>query len=482
MTAPPPEKLQVVDQPWSLGAEAVARGLETDPARGLSNAEVAARQGAFGANELVETHRRSAWRLFAEQFANTMILVLAAAAVITAVVGDAADAVVIGAIVLLNGVVGFVQEHRAEEAMAALRRLTAEAAHVRRDGALCLVPAAGLVPGDVVVLAAGDVVPADLRLADAQALSIDEAALTGESEAVGKIVESLPGADGSLLGERRNMAFRGTAVTHGRGAGIVVSIGMATELGRIAALLQTPASATPLQRRLAGLARWLAGAALVVCGVVFAVGVARGEPVDRMFLTAVSLAVAAIPEGLPAVVTVALALGARRMVDRHALVRKLPAVETLGSVSVICSDKTGTLTENRMLVERVWTPNGEYDVSGSGYEPDGRFLGATDPGGDPYLMSLARVAAACNDAVLHSPERPGDGWGLTGDPTEGALLALAGKRGVDRPALERQRPRCVEVAFDASRRRMSTATATGSPPRAASTRSPPWSPPRIWRW
>jgi Ca2+-transporting ATPase len=444
------------DKPWLAGAEDVARGFATDPARGLDTTAAEARRRDVGPNQLVENEARPAWRLFAEQFTNTMILVLAVAAAITAVVGDLKDTAVIGAIVVLNGLLGFVQEHRAEEAMAALRRLTAEEAHVFRDGCLRPLPAAELVPGDVVVMSAGDLVPADVRLVEVQGLAVDEAALTGESEPVTKQVEALAGGDVPPLGEQRNMAFKGTAVTRGRGTGIVVATGMATELGRIAALLQAPSPKTPLQDRLARLGRWLAGMALAVCAVVFFSGLARGEPVEEMFLTAVSLAVAAIPEGLPAVVTVALALGARRMVDRQAIVRRLPAVETLGSVTVICSDKTGTLTENRMAVERLWTPMGEYTVTGTGYAPDGQLVGGPDPDADPYLAALVRVAAACNDAVLVAPDGPGQPWGLLGDPTEGALLALAGKRGVDRPALERTAPRCGEVAFDAARRRMTT--------------------------
>ena len=462
MTSPVADRARILESPWRLGVDAVARELDTDGARGLSRDEAAARLLSFGPNELVERARVPAWRLFAGQFANTMILVLAAAAVITAVIGDRKDTVVIGAIIVLNAVVAFVQEYRAEQAMAALRRLTAEEAHVVRDGTPERIAAAGLVPGDLVVLSAGDVVPADLRLVEAQALRVDEATLTGESEPVGKSTEALGAGDGTLVAERRNLVFKGTAVTYGRGAGLVVATGMGTELGRIAALLQAHGTApTPLQQRLAGLGRWMAVAALAVCAVVFTAGVARGEPVDLMFLTAVSLAVAAIPEGLPAVVTVALALGARRMAERNALVRKLPAVETLGSVTVICSDKTGTLTENRMVVERVWTPAGEYSVTGDGYEPAGLLRGDADPAADAHLAVLARVAAACNDATLHPPDRVGGRWQLTGDPTEGALLALAGKLGVDRDTLERAHPRRAEVAFDAGRRRMTTIHADG---------------------
>jgi P-type Ca2+ transporter type 2C len=454
----PPETQ--VERPWAMPAEAVAAGLATDPAVGLTAEEAASRLQRVGPNELVERGRQPAWRLLAEQFANTMILVLVAAAVVTAVIGDLKDTAVILAIVVLNAVVGFVQEYRAEQAMAALKAMAAPSVQVVRDGHVRLVPAAGLVPGDMVLLAQGDLLAADLRLVETAALRVNEAALTGESEPTSKATEPLPEVDPSLVAERRNMAFRGTAVTGGRGRGLVVATGMATELGRVAELLQAqPPGPTPLQRRLSTLGKRMAAAALVVCAVVFVAGVARGNPADTMFLTAVSLAVAAIPEGLPAVVTVALALGARRMARRRALVRKLPAVETLGSVTVICSDKTGTLTQNRMLVQRVWTPAGSYRVDGDGYAPIGAVHGeeGTDPDTDQLLGRLGAVAAACNDAVLEPPPGPdGGGWGLTGDPTEGSLLALAGKLGVTREGLEQARPRVAEVAFDAGRRRMTT--------------------------
>ncbi len=449
-----------VERPWTVPAGSVAGALATDPAAGLTAEEATDRLERVGPNELVERGRKPAWRLLAEQFANTMILVLVAAAANTAAIGDLKDTVVILAIVVLNAVVGFVQEYRAEQAMAALKAMATPSVQVVRDGHVRLVPAAALVPGDVVLLAQGDVLAADLRLVEAVALRINEAALTGESQAVTKATEPLPQVDPSLVAERRNMAFRGTAVTGGRGRGVVVATGMGTELGRVAELLQAqPPGPTPLQRRLSVLGRRMAVAALVVCAVVFFAGVARGNPADQMFLTAVSLlAVAAIPEGLPAVVTVALALGARRMARRRALVRKLPAVETLGSVTVICSDKTGTLTQNRMLVQRVWTPTGSYRVGGDGYTPAGAVGGedGADPAADKLLRRLATVAAACNDAVLEPPASPDGPWQLTGDPTEGALLALAGKLGITRTGMEAARPRVAEVAFDAGRRRMTT--------------------------
>ncbi len=409
-----------------------------------------------------------------------MIIVLLVAAVITALLGDLKDTAVILAIVVLNGVVGFVQEYRAEQAIDALKAMSSPTARVVRDGETLLVPAPELVPGDLVRLDAGDIVTADLRLSEARTLRINEAALTGESEPAEKVSEPLPDVPEGVLADQRNIAFNGTAVVYGRGAGLVLATGMSTALGRVAELLQEHAGGqTPLQHRLATLGKALAVLALVVCSLVFAAGVARGESPEDMFLVAVSLAVAAIPEGLPAVVTVALALGARRMARRNALVRKLPAVETLGSVTVICSDKTGTLTENRMLVERAWTPVGAVRVTGDGYAPGGTFeaeagvdasadagvdapvsAGATAPVDavalDRELDRIATIAAACNDATLRAPDHAGDSWSITGDPTEGALLAFAGKRGVFASDLLAEQPRVEELTFDAARRRMTT--------------------------
>lgn len=446
-----------IGEPWTVDAQSVADALGTDLVSGVTADEAARRLEASGPNALVEQKQPRAWRIFARQLANTMTVVLALAGVVTVVVGDVKDTVVIGVIVVLNAVVGFVQEYRAEQAMAALKQLTTGTARLVRDGELIDVPTPQLVVGDLVELTAGDVVPADLRLVDVHGLRVNEAALTGESEPAAKTADALQRSDASLVADRHNMAFKGTAATFGRARGVVVATGMATELGKIAILLQVHAvEHTPLQRRLAVLGRRMAAAAIVVCAVVFAAGVARGEPVEDMFLTSVSLAVAAIPEGLPAIVTVALALGARRMAERHAVIRRLPAVETLGSVTVICSDKTGTLTQNRMMVERVWTPAGFYAVSGAGYAPVGDLTGGEDPASDPYLARLARVAAACNDAALHPPDGASREWTITGDPTEGALVALAAKLGVERPDLERRCPRSAEIAFDADRRRMTT--------------------------
>ncbi len=432
-----------------LQVEAVRERLDA-PADGLSRDEAERRLERHGPNELVETGRKTIVGMLLDQFRDFMILVLIAAAIVSGLLGEPADTIAIVVIVLLNAVLGFVQEYRAEQAMAALKKMASPSATVVRDGTARTTRATQLVPGDRVRLAAGDVVPADLRLSDAAQLRVDESALTGESMTVEK--DPAPLDDPDLpLGDRSCMAYRGTMVGHGRGEGVVVATGMDTELGRIATMIQEQDEGrTPLQRRLAVFGRRLAYAVLAISALVFATGLLRGEPLLLMLLTAISLAVAAIPEALPAVVTISLALGARKLVRQHALVRKLPAVETLGSVTYVCSDKTGTLTQNRMTVEELRA--GGRTQRAEAIEPDPPPGGPADlrgPGERP-LPTLLTAMALCNDARLQDEGEP------TGDPTEVALVQLAHRHGYTPAALETPFPRRAELPFDSGRKRMTT--------------------------
>ncbi len=421
----------------TLSPDSAAARLGADPARGLSEAEAVGRQARFGPNAIREAARPSKLRMLLAQFTDFMILLLIAAAAVSGIIGDAEDTVVILCIVVLNAAVGFVQEFRAERAMEALQRLAAPGAVVVRDGRHEAVPAAALVPGDVVLLEAGNAVPADLRLLEAVDLKIGEAALTGESVPVEKHADASGDPD-LPLADRRNMAFKGTAVLYGRGRGLVVGTGMATELGRIAGMLASAgATRTPLQQRLALFGRQITVAALVICAVIFATGLLRGEPPMLMLLTALSLAVAAIPEAMPAVVTVLLALGAARMARERALIRRLPAVETLGSVTTICSDKTGTLTRNEMRAVEAYLAGGRVAV------------GDIDPAREP-ATTLLLALALCNDVA-----RGGDG-GMLGDPTEVALWRAAAEAGIDKDERERAAPRVLEFPFESERKRMTT--------------------------
>jgi Ca2+-transporting ATPase len=427
MAALSPAGLDTRTPAWhALDADAVLARLNVHPTVGLTPAEVEARRARHGRNELPLAQRRSLAAMLWNQLADFMIAVLAAAAVISGLLGEWADTAAILAIVVLNAALGVAQEWRAERAMAALKSLANPQARVRRAGGVATVPAAELVPGDIVLLEAGMRVPADLRLLEANALRTDEAALTGESVPVDKQFAATAAHD-APVGERHNLAHLGTLVTHGRGVGVVVATGLATELGRVAALLagaERPAS--PLQQRLARFGRRLAYAVLAICAVIFAVGLARGEDPLAMFLTAVSLAVAAIPEALPAVVAIALAVGAYRMSREAALIRRLPAVETLGSVTFVCTDKTGTLTANRMRVERI------------------------EAASAPAQQRLLRAAALNNDA------QPGPGGAFEGDPTEVALLEAAQRAGVHAERWRAKAPRVGELPFDSERKRMTT--------------------------
>lgn len=425
------------DTAWhTLSAESLGQTLQCEFDQGLDSAEAGRRLQQHGRNELHGSGHRPLWHLILKQFSDFMILVLLAAALVSGFIGDLIDAIAILVIISLNAVIGVVQEFRAERAIAALKAMAAPTARVRRRGRVQEFPAAELVPGDLILLEAGDVIPADLRLLEGAELELNESMLTGESGGIVKQFESLTSAD-LPVGERSNMAFKGARVNRGRGVGVVVATGMSTELGRIAQLLHTvPQLDTPLQQRLAIFGRKLGLVVLAICAVIFLMGWLRGEPVLIMFLTSVSLAVAAIPEALPAVISIALALGARRMSQQRALVRNLPAVETLGSVTYICADKTGTLTENRMHAQQFYLAGKVLDT-----------IPATD-------VQFGQALALSNDIEVCSDE-------AQGEPTELALYNAAKERGYDKLALLLQFPRVAELPFDPERKRMSTLHSDG---------------------
>ncbi|GBF76259.1 calcium-translocating P-type ATPase, SERCA-type [Paenibacillus sp. 598K] len=454
-----------------MDAEELSRQIGCDPVRGLASEEVAERLERYGRNELSEGKRISPLTLLLNQFKDFMVLVLVGATLISALLGEYLDAVTIIAIIVINGILGFVQEFRAERSLRALKALSAPSASVVRDGQVISVAASDLVPGDLVLLEPGDRVPADIRLLETNSLYAEESALTGESVPVGKT--ALPIRESELpLGDQRNLGFMGTMVTRGTAKGIVVRTGMQTEMGTIADLIQqTEAMETPLQHRLEQLGKILIIVAVALTVMVVVAGILHGQPAYGMFLAGVSLAVAAIPEGLPAIVTIALALGVQRMIKRKAIVRKLPSVETLGCASVICSDKTGTLTQNKMTVTRLWLGGRSLEVSGEGYVPEGEITesGAhVDLKKDQGLRRLLQVAALCNNSVLYKKEpeeergkrakatqgEEGE-WLLKGDPTEGALAVLAAKMGLSAKALEGLYKREREFPFDSERKRMS---------------------------
>ncbi|NLC77541.1 MAG: calcium-transporting P-type ATPase, PMR1-type [Clostridia bacterium] len=466
------------NRPWHrLESQEVVEILKSDLRKGLSSEEAGKRLKIYGPNQLQEPQAVSPLKILLSQFSDFMVLVLIGATLISGLLGEYADAITILAIVVVNALLGFVQEYRAEKSMEALKKLTAPEATVLRGGSEIKIPAREVVPGDILLLNAGDKVAADLRLLEAINLEIEEALLTGESYPIVKVSDVLLKED-VPVGDRRNMAHLGTAVTRGRGMGIVVATGMETEMGRIAELMETVETEdTPLQKRLAQLGSWLVLSCLLICGLVAVTGMLRGEPIYQMFLAGVSLAVAAIPEGLPAIVTVALAIGVQKMVRRKSIVRKLPAVETLGCATVICSDKTGTLTQNEMTVKQVYCDDRFLSVTGDGYEPRGQFLDERGQEANVKGTALAQVlkaAALCNNSNLvrdgislgglfrNTAGKKEIKWTIAGDPTEGALLTMAAKANFWREVLERKEPRVGEIPFDSERKMMTVITRQNS--------------------
>ncbi len=439
----------------TLKQDEINAALETSP-QGLTSAEAAKRLAEIGPNEIQAAKRISAFEILLAQFKNVLILILLGATIISLFLGHGIESVVIAVIVLFAVALGFVQEYRAERAIEALREMAAPTATVLRDGDDTEIPARELVPGDVILLNTGDRVPADARLLEAVNLQVEEAALTGESMPVEKHTQPLDNPELSV-GDRKNMVYAGTAVTYGRGRALVAATGMQTEFGKIAQMLQTVETGkTPLQHNLDKLGAVLARAAFVVVALIVAVGLVRGQPLVEMLIFGIALAVAVVPEALPAVVTISLAIGVQKMVKRNALIRRLPAVETLGSTSVICSDKTGTLTKDEMTARQLYCAGEIIHVSGAGYAPEGQF---TTPDGTPAQMTPA-LREMLMAGVLASDTRlirtPGEGWDIKGDPTEGALIVAAAKAGLQKEALDAAHPRMGEIPFSSETKRMTT--------------------------
>ena len=444
---------------YNKGIQAISEELSADVKKGLSKEEIAGRIEKYGYNELKEKEKESVWVKIGKQLKDFLVVTLIIASIVSGMVGEISDAIVIIAIVIVNAVLGVVQEGKAEKAMEALKKMSAPNARVLRSGHIEIIPAKNLVPGDVVFIEAGDSIPADMRLIESSNLKVEEASLTGESVPSEKDAGKAFDAEVSI-GDRLNMAYMSTIVTYGRGKGIVVNTGTNTEIGRIAEAIQTfEDETTPLQQKLNELGKLLGLACLIICVIVFAIGFMRGGDILEMFLVSVSLAVAAIPEGLPAVVTIVLALGMKRMVQRNAIVRKLLAVETLGCVTVICSDKTGTLTQNEMTVVRAFTDGNIYKISGQGYNPAGEITFEDEkinPETEPGLKLLLSAGVLCNDSTLEQKDAKENLWGIIGDPTEGALVVAGAKAGYDKAKMNEGHVRIEEIPFDSERKMMTT--------------------------
>ena len=440
----------------ALEPAAALKSLGSSPEQGLTDNEVNSRISLYGMNEIVETKGISSWKLLLAQFKEKLILILIVAAIISIAVGEALDSAVILAIVLASAGLGFYQEYRAEQSLALLKKLAAPTATVVRNGQTNIVPARELVPGDLILLDPGDKVPADARIVEAMNLQVDEAVLTGESVPVSKSTKAVQ-ADAPLP-ERNNVAFSGTIVTYGRGKAVVFATGMGTEFGKIARLIETDEQEqTPLEKRMNELGNWMVKVLLVTVTLVSLLGVLRGRALLDMFLWGVSLAVAAVPEALPAVVTGALAIGVYRMARMNSIIRHLPATETLGSTTVICTDKTGTLTKGEMTVKKVYAQGNAYEVAGVGYEPRGDFKPALGQASEDPVRFACLCGVLCNDASL---AKQNGAWKIIGDPTEGALVVAAAKAGIDVEAARIESSRVAEVPFTSERRMMTTANKT----------------------
>ena len=454
--------MYLLDQrPWyEQSIEEVSTNLNVDKGKGLSTDEVLSRKEKYGTNELEQKEGPGILQMLLAQLKDYMVLILLAASLVSLLVNEVVDALVIIGIVIINAILGVVQEYRAGKALEALKKMSAPNAKVIRDGREMSIPAVELVPGDLVVLETGDYIPADVRLTSTINLKVEEAALTGESVPVEKYADEKPEGDIGL-GDQINCGFMSTLVTYGRGSGIVTETGMNTIIGHIAKMIQEDKQEdTPLQRKLTQLGKVLGTACLVISALVFVLGIWRGEDLLAMFMTAVSLAVAAIPEGLPAVVTIVLALGMQRMVKHNSIMKRLHAVETLGSTTVICSDKTGTLTQNQMTIVKMYVSDQEIDVSGDGYLPQGNLTiddKDVDLSSELAISRLLEIQVLCNDARLEQvTEDESDEWRILGDPTEGAMVVAAAKAGIRREEINANQPRLNEIPFDSQRKLMTT--------------------------